>query len=56
VGDARLALEALAGSLPDHARPSERAAEVEQVRTWCAGPALSRLRGQARCLAPKRAE
>src|SRR5882757_2549100 len=36
LADARLALEALAASLPEGSRPSRRAAEVGQVRAWCA--------------------
>ena len=36
LADARLALEAIAAALPEGSRPSRRAAEVGQVRAWCA--------------------
>lgn len=45
MGDARLALEALVGSLPERQRRSVRAAEVADARAWCAG--------QLRALAPQ---
>jgi acetolactate synthase I/II/III large subunit len=45
LGDARLALEALADALPERAGPFGRAAEVADTRAWCAG--------QLRAIAPQ---
>jgi acetolactate synthase I/II/III large subunit len=45
MGDARLALEALADALPERQGSSGRAAEVADARAWCAG--------QLRALAPQ---